>query len=56
MTPAVSMHLSVSEIVPVSPQNRTSRGNRSQIARSRKSLKRLDLLGKQKMSERRASV
>ena len=46
----------VPENVPGTRQNRASRANRSQIARSRKLLKGLDLLGKSKMSERRISV
>jgi hypothetical protein len=43
----------VPTIVPVTRQNSASRANGSQVARSWKSLKRLDLLEKSKMPERR---
>jgi hypothetical protein len=46
----------VPTIVPVTRQNSASRANISQVARSKKSLKRLDLLENQGMSERRISV
>jgi hypothetical protein len=46
----------VPTIVPVARQNRPFLDNGSQVARSAKCLKRLDLLGKPMMVERQISV
>src|SRR5438067_13407776 len=50
------MRIAIGRIVPVTRQNGAFRANSSQVARSGKSLKRLDLRGKSKISERRISV